>query len=51
MKGSGNSEFNGLTGAVFLGHADGEGDLRFLSGDNDLARAVEVGHVDIGSSG
>ena len=51
MEGSGNRELHGLAGSVFLGHPDGESDVRLLPGDDDLARAVEISDIHVCGGG
>ena len=47
MKGSSHGKLDSLTGAVFLGHAYGQGDLGLLTGDDDLTGSVKVGDIHI----
>ena len=51
MEGSRDLEFHRLASSVFLGDGNREGDFRRLAGEHDLARAVEVGDIDVGRCG
>lgn len=44
-------EFDGFAGAEFFGQRNGEGDFGGFAGENDLARGVEIGDINVGGGG